>query len=515
MPGQRLAFGPFLLDAANGTLLRHGEPVAVGQRAVSLLEAFLRQPGEVLTKAELMDAGWPGTSVEESNLSVQIASLRRYLGRSSDGGEWIATIPRIGYRFVGALEPSKPAAITAMRSDRVKPSLAVLPFANIGKDPDDEIFADGLVADIITTLSKLSGLLVIARNSTFAYKGRSVDVREIARELGVRHVLEGSVRRGGNRIRVTVQLADAETGGQVWAERYDRDLADIFAVQDEITLRLATEMQVHLTGGERARLRYTTTTNVEAWDHWAKGKAAEAEWMRGRTGKEKLTVARGHFEKALALDPRSAELHAVLAFVHWLDARFGWWDDRPTALATGAGHVERALALDAGNGDAHVYSSLILLLDRRFDDALAMARKAIELAPGSAHVAHWASFVFAATGFAADAITEMERAMTVNPNYPPHYLGNLGNAYRLVGRVEDAIAILEELSATAPAVGGRDLVIAYQQSGRHAEARGAAARMLAAHPNFTVRGWLDTQFRSDTAQLEADAAALRAAGLPD
>jgi adenylate cyclase len=220
-----------------------------------------------------------------------------------------------------------------------KPSIAVLPFQNMSGDPEQEHFCDGLVEDIITTLSKLAGLRVIARNSSFVYKGRSVDVREAAKQLGVRHVLEGSVRKSGNRIRITAQLIDAKDGAHVWAERYDRAVDDIFAIQDEITLVLATEMQVKLTEGEQARLRYTTTHNVEAWTYWVQGLAS----LRQAVSKENNASALLCWEKALTLDPASAALNAMLGFIHCLDARFGWWDNRETAIIKAQAYADRAL----------------------------------------------------------------------------------------------------------------------------------------------------------------------------
>ena len=194
-----------------------------------------------------------------------------------------------------------------------KPSIAVLPFQNMSGDAEQDHFCDGLVEDIITTLSKLAGLRVIARNSSFVYKGRSVDVREAAKQLGVRYVLEGSVRKSGNRIRVTTQLIDAKDGTHLWAERYDRSIDDIFAIQDEITLVVATEMQVKLTEGEQARLRYTTTKNVEAWTYWVQG----LSHFRQAVTKEKFGPARLYWEKALALDPTSAPLNAMVGFMHF------------------------------------------------------------------------------------------------------------------------------------------------------------------------------------------------------
>ena len=229
-----------------------------------------------------------------------------------------------------------------------RPSVAVLPFQNMSGDAEQEHFCDGLVEDIITTLSKLAGLRVIARNSSFVFKGRAVDVREAAKQLGVRYILEGSVRKSGNRIRVTSQLIDATDGTHLWAERYDRSIDDIFAIQDEIALILATEMQVKLTDGEQVRLRYTTTNNVEAWTCWVQGLA----YYRQALNKENSGAARQWWEKALALDPNSGVLNAMLGFLHNLDARFGWWDDRETAIGKTRAYVERALAIDPNIADA-------------------------------------------------------------------------------------------------------------------------------------------------------------------
>jgi DNA-binding winged helix-turn-helix (wHTH) protein len=192
MPRKRFSFGPFLLNPESGTLLRDGEPVALGHRGILLLDALLTRPGEVVTKAELMDAAWSGMAVEESNLSVQIALLRKALGPSPEGGDWITTIPRVGYRFVGPSPAPLPADV---QPQPTKPSLAVLAFANLSNDPEQAFFAEGLAEEIITTLSKLSGLLVIARNSSFAYKGTSVDVRRVAKECSLCHGGKRSKKR--------------------------------------------------------------------------------------------------------------------------------------------------------------------------------------------------------------------------------------------------------------------------------------------------------------------------------
>lgn len=392
-----------------------------------------------------------------------------------------------------------------------KPSIAVLPFQNMSGDSEQEHFCDGLVEDIITTLSKLAGLRVIARNSSFVYKGRSVDVREAAKQLGVRYVLEGSVRKSGNRIRITAQLIDAQDGAHLWAERYDRAMDDIFAIQDEITLVLATEMQVKLTEGEQARLQYTTTNNVEAWTCWVQGMSHH----RRAVTKEAQGQARHFWEKALALDRESAALNAKLGFLHSFDARFGWWDNRETAIDKARSYADRALEIDHRNADAYTASSLILLFQRIHEEAVAAARKAVELAPGSADTAELASHVLAASGYPNEAVELSEKALSLSPNYPAVYLGTLGNAYRLSGRTEQAIAAFQAYHARNLGFGLTDIVIIYQLADQPEKARRTAEQLLVTRPNFTIAEWLKTQFsRRDVAQVEADAAALRAAGLP-
>lgn len=392
-----------------------------------------------------------------------------------------------------------------------RPSIAVLPFQNMSGDPEQEYFCDGLVEDIITTLSKLEGLKVIARNSSFVFKNRAVDIREAAQQLGVRYILEGSVRRSGNRVRVTAQLIDARDGAHLWAERYDRAIDDIFAIQDEITLMLATEMQVRLTEGEQARLRYTTTHNVEAWTLWIQG----LSHFRQAVTKDKIAAARSCWEKALALDPGSAVLNAMVSFTHCLDARFEWSGDRREALGKARMHADRALNLDPSNADAHIASGVILVVEGRHDDAVAAVRRAMALAPGSADVAEFAGWILALSGFPEDAIVQGRKAMALSPNYPAVYLGNLGQSYRLAGRTDEAIAAFTAYGARSPGFGLVDLVLIYQQIGRSDEARQTARQLLAARPEFTIAGWRRTQLGRDLSRLEADTAALRAVELPE
>ena len=403
---------------------------------------------------------------------------------------------------------ARPAAAPAPSPEQ--PSIAVLPFQNMSGDPEQEHFCDGLVEDILTTLAKLSGLRVIARNSSFVYKGRSVDVREAAKQLGVRYVLEGSVRKSGNRIRITAQLIDSKDGTHVWAERYDRSIEDIFAIQDEITLILATEMQVKLTEGEQARLRYTTTNNVEAWTYWVQG----LSYHRQAITKENTRSTQLWWEKALTLDPNSAVLNAMLGFVHCVTARFGWGDGREAEIAKARAYADRAFELDASNADAHILLGILSAWNERYDDAAGHVRKAAQLAPGAADILNHTSFILAPSGYPDEAFVLAQKSMALNPNHPAVYLGILGNACRLSGRLDEAIAAFEAYNARSPGFGLVDLVIAYRENGQAEDSGEAAKRLLATRPDFTIASWLKTQFRHDKARLDADVAALRAAGLP-
>lgn len=392
-----------------------------------------------------------------------------------------------------------------------KPSVAVMPFVNMSGDDEQEDFADGLTEDLITTLSKLSGVFVIARNASFAYKGETRDLRQIAANLGVRYILDGSVRSAAKRIRVSIQLIDAENASPIWAERYDRVIEDVFAIQDEITLSVATELQVQLSEGEQARLRYTTTSNVEAWKHWVQGLA----YYRRDVSKEGVGRAKEFWEKAVALDPHSAALNAMLGLIHWASARLGWWNDRETELRQSEQYVEAAISIDDTNADAHCVRALLLQMRGSHDKAVKAAWRAIDLGPGSADIAIFTSLIFNFSGQAEEALVQITKAMRLSPTYPAWYLGDLGFSYRLLGRHEDAIRVFREYGERSPGFGHIDLAIIYGELSRKEDAAAEAAQLLASRPGFTITSWRESQLYSDPARLEADVTALRETGLPE
>ncbi len=510
-----LRFNGFELRSEQRQLTRNGDVVPIGARAFDVLSYLVIHRDRVVTKTELLDHVWPGVVVEEANLSVHVSALRKVLGAHA-----LATVPGRGYRFVApvdridtitpgqaVLPPSRGLAAPAASL----PALAVIPFANLSDNPDQDLFADGLAEDLITTLSKIAGLTVIARASTFAFKGVQADLRQVGRELGVGHVLTGSVRHSGGRVRVSVQLVEARTGAHLWAERYDRVLDDIFALQDEITLRVVIELQVHLTEGEQARLRGASVRNVEAWSHWVRGLAC---YNRAVLTREGMTPALMSWQRAAAMAPEWAAVRALLGMLYYLDARFGFWNYRETAARKGVDHVEQALSLDPECADAHIVQGLLCLLQGRHREAVLAARTALGCGPGAADVAAFASFVFSNAGLGADAVMQMERAMRLCPMFPPFYLGHLGLAYRTAGRVSEAIAAFEAYDRRSPGRGVTDLALMNLMTGDLARARAWADHLIATIPDFTVQAWRHTQFRADAAAIEADAAALRSLGLP-
>ena len=267
-----LQFGPFRLDADAGILFHGTEPTALGERAVALLCLLVQSRGAPVSKEQLIEAAWAHRAVEDSNLTVQISAVRRALAQSAGGASWIETLPRRGYRYIGppvtAGAPDHASGSHASPALTLpdKPSVAVLPFLNLSAAPEDDYFAEGMVDDIITGLSRINWLFVIARNSSSTYKGRSVDVKQVGRELGVRYVLEGSVRKLDDRVRITGQLVDASTGAHVWAERYDRTTDDIFALQDDIAISVVGALAPSLRRAEINRVKRKRPESLDAYD---------------------------------------------------------------------------------------------------------------------------------------------------------------------------------------------------------------------------------------------------------
>ncbi|WP_027052785.1 winged helix-turn-helix domain-containing tetratricopeptide repeat protein [Mesorhizobium erdmanii] len=501
MQGSRFAFGPFVLDPGAGTLLRNDDPVAVGYRGLKLLAALVGRPGEILDKAELMEAAWPGTAVEEGNLTVQIAQLRKLLGPPANGGEWISTVPRVGYRFTGAIAQLDHAKRRHLPLPD-KPSIAVLPFVNLANDPEQEAFADGLTEDLITDLSRAPGLFVIARNSTFAYKGKAMDVREIAEELGVRYLLEGSARRAAGRVRINAQLVDAVSGEHLWAERFDRGLDDIFAVQDEVTAKIVEA----LLGRLRAPTPRNRPTNLEAYDLCVRArKLIDDSPQSAREAHLMLT-------RAVALDPDYAEAYRWLAMNHWM----GWvhWGEpvepnRRIALEL----ARRAVAIDANDAGCRWVLGNLLAYERDFEEADAEFARAFELDPNEADAWATLSDITTLAGRVEEALEQIRKAFRLNPFPASWYYLTLGQAQYAARDYEAAVETLRR-DETYRTSSRRFLAASLAQLGRLDEARAEVELFLVGNPHFTTRHWVWTEPFRDTAMMEHFVDGFRKAGLP-
>ncbi len=393
-----------------------------------------------------------------------------------------------------------------------KPSIAVLPFDNMSDDPEQEYFADGLAEDIITSLSKVSSLFVIARNSTFAYKGKAVDIRTVADELGVRYVLEGSVRKGGARLRITAQLIDAGDGSHLWAERYDRTVEDIFDIQDEITQEITTTLQVRLTEGEQVRLRRRQTANLAAWDLYVRARTSLL-----RFAFEENIMAREQATRALELDPEFSAPWALLAWTYLTDARVGWSGSAAASLEQGAEAALKALEIDETEADAHAMLCAIRAQQQRWKEAEQAGRRAIALSPSSADHYVFYAVLLNFTGRAEEAQNLIRKAMRLSPFYPDMYLGILAISYRLLGRFEEAIAADKERLVRNPENAFSDLrmVASYIELGRDEEARFHVREALRKNPQNTLARVREIDPYQDEGEMSRYLEALRNAGLPE
>jgi TolB-like protein/Flp pilus assembly protein TadD len=518
-------FGPFRLDGEAEILYRGAEPVAVGQRAVALLRVLVEQAGTPVAKQALIESAWPGLAVEDSNLTVQIAALRRAFAAEPDGERWIETLPRRGYRFVGPTGASTaqrdlPADETTESNAEPtlplpdKPSIAVLPFENLSGDREQEYFADGLADDIITSLSKFQWFFVIARNSSFTYKAQPVDVEQVSRELGVQYVLEGSVRKAGHRVRVTAQLIDALTGRHVWAQRYDRDLEDIFAVQDELTEAIVAAVAPSFITAEARRVGRKPPDNFDAWDYVLRG-----NWFLAHWGKEDNAEAARLFEKALQINPRSTAALNGMAYALIRTIAFGWADDVDRARAAALAIGQQAVAQDPQDAEAHVALGRGCYAAQQLDAAAAAYREALRLNPnlGAAegHLAH----VLSLKGEYDEALVHVERAARLSPHDPTHSWWGLTRTSIEFGTanyeaaVEWAKKTIELTPESPPA--WRYLAASLAHLNRMEEARAAKAQLLHIMPYHNLRHVRAAFSKADLDRTERFIEGLRKAGVPE
>ncbi len=395
-----------------------------------------------------------------------------------------------------------------------KPSIAVLPFDNLSGDATQEYLADGISESIITTLSKTPRLLVIARNSTFTYKGKPVKAQQVSQELGVRYILEGSVLKAGERVRITAQLIDAMTGHHRWSERYDRDLKDLFLLLDEISQQIAVALQVELTHGEQARLWHKTTSNFEAWSCVVKANSLFERFTR-----EDNLKARALLERALELDPGYAFAWTMLAFTHSIEVRFGFSHSPAESLGRAIEIGRKALELDDALPEIHSFWNTVYMLQGQSEKAIAEGEKAINLGPNNTlgHMLLAQTLFFA--GRFDEAIVLGEKALRLSPYCPSWFLNFLAQFYHMARRYEQALATYKRILDLSregeynPIWIHLGLAEVYTELGQTREAGFQVAEVLRMQPDFSLEFVRHTSFFEDPAHLERRLAALRQAGL--
>ena len=487
MPKRALTFGRFRLDPRGG-LMAGAREVRLTPKALSLLSFLAERPGEVVTKDELFGAVWPETTVGDAALVTCIQELRKALRDDARRPRYIETLHRRGYRFIA--KPA-PAAVLKAKSASLplpdRPSIAVLPFTNMSGDPDQEHFADGISEDLITGLAHIRWLFVIARNSTFVYKQRAVNVNQVARTLGVRYVLEGSVRRSGSRLRITAQLVDAVSGGHQWAEHYDREVGDIFAVQDEITRSVAGAIEPHLLAAEGMRALTRSVDDLGAWEM-----AAQAQTHFWRLTRADCATARTILEQAVMAHPDYGPARSLLGFCLVFTAHMGWIA-REEGLPRGREHAVRAIALDDRDPWGHIALGYCSMMERRTQELVAAFQRAVSLNPNSA-AAH--SYLCHGLGFAGldrEAIERGEEAIRLSPLDPEmaRFLGGIAVAHYTAGRFDEAANYTGEALRLRPGFQGAQRLhcASLAQSGRIDEAKSYLATVKREQPQISL-AWI-------------------------
>jgi TolB-like protein/tetratricopeptide (TPR) repeat protein len=516
MNGDEVCFGRFRLHLGRRELLRDGMPVRLRSRALDILCALASAKGDVVTKDELMARVWPGLVVGENAIQVHVSALRKALDEGNSGQTYVVTAPGRGYRLVG-LMPPPPVIIGEADARRglalpERPSIAVLPFQNISSDHEQEYFADGMVEDIIAGLSRIRWLFVIARNSCFIYKGRAVDVKQVGRELGVRYVLEGGVRKAGNRVRISAHLIEAETGSHLWVERYDRLLDDIFAVQDEITTSVIGAIEPSLRKAEIDRVKRKRPDSLDAYDLVLRALPFVYNMMA-----EGAAMAIPLLKKALDLEPNYAVAHAALAWCHHF--RFSRGGQHEEDRADAVHHAHAAICGGCDDATALAIAGLVIWFDEHDDTtALNLFDRALALSNSNVFALCCSSVALAWMGKAELAIERAQRALRLSPFDSLNYLSYdaLAISYMHTRRYEEARNAARGAVESNPGFSVPHALLAATlvRLGRDEEAAVAALRVLALDPTFTIRRFSIT-VGLVSAVFAPFAEAWRAAGLPE
>jgi TolB-like protein/DNA-binding winged helix-turn-helix (wHTH) protein/Tfp pilus assembly protein PilF len=573
-PDRPFRVGDWLVEPAVGSLTRDGRSVKLEPKVMDLLVYLARRPGRVVSREELEQAIWAGTVVGYDALTSAIIKLRKAFDDDSRHPRLIETVPKRGYRLIApvteadaavspepaaeaesvhspeplteaaTVSPPETKSLSAGRNrrrlimaalaaavvvlaslvvawftlDRAPPdtvpvpsvSIAVLPFANLSGDPDFEYFSDGITEDIITDLSKVSNLLVIARNSAFAYKNQPLSLKSVAEALRVRYVLEGSVRRSGDDIRINAKLIDAETGSHLWVERYDRHIQDIFAVQDDVTRNIVTSLALTLTDEEKKRVARRYTHSIEAYDLFLRGQSFYV-----RSTEEDNARARELYLRAIGIDPAFARAHAAVALTHTEDFRHGWGADPAKSIRQAVTRARQAVALDDSIPQTLWALGYVYVSNMQNDEGAAAAERAIALDPNNADALTTLAYARVYQDRPHDAIALVRKAMRINPHYPSQYPSILGRAYYHLGQYEQAAETLRKAVELNPnrTPARLYLVLSYVALGKLEEARWEVSEILVNAPGFSVDTVDQILPVSDSRELARMKNDLRRAGL--
>jgi adenylate cyclase len=455
--------------------------------------------GASLPEPELSDSRRPSASRSWSRPGMILLLLS------------LLVLSAAGYLQLSSRQDPAPAQTGVPRATE-KPSIAVLPFDNLGGDPEQEYFADGITEDLTTDLSRLSGLFVVARNSSFAYKGRSVDLRSVARELGVRYLLEGSVRRSGEHLRINAQLIDGSNGGHLWAERFDGTMTDIFKLQDDVNRKIVAALEVSLTIADEVRLGRVETTNPQAYDLLLKGIERYNIFTPGA-----VVEARELFTQAAALDPSYARAYANIALTYATEVNFFWTQQREESIRLGLEYADRALQLDDSIPQIYLTRSTLYLSQRQHRAALEAARRTVEVHPNYADGFAALAFISSYSGDFEKGLEALDQAMRINPQGTGVYLSIKGRILFFLGRYEEAVASLEEAVARNPGFDGIHITLAatYARLGRLDDAEWSMEEALSINPKISLEEERRQSIYQHQSDLENFLDALRTAGLPE
>ncbi|QEY65796.1 CadC-family transcriptional regulator [Metapseudomonas lalkuanensis] len=528
-------FGDYVLDQGRRELTLRGQVVAVGPQVFDLLLHLVRNRDRVVSKDDLLQAVWSGRIVSESTITSHINAVRKAIGDTGEEQRLVRTVARKGYRFVGEIkagdsgqarqpegpgidgpvpaEPKETPPSVLVLPD--KPSITVLPFQNLAGDSEQDYFADGVVEDIIAALSRIRWLFVIARNSSFTYKGRAVEIKDVGQELGVRYVLEGSVRKSGNKVRITGQLIDATIGMHIWAERFEGTLDNLFDLQDQIAESVVGAIAPQLERAEIERAKRKPTESLDAYDYYLRGMAKLHNGTR-----EAIEEALPLFYKAIELDPEFASAYGMAAWCHFWRKLNGWMSDRTREIAEGA-RLAR-LAVELGRDDAVALTRgghALAHLTGDLDGGIALIDRARLLNPNLAPAWYLGGILRALRGETDAAIDNLTHATRLSPLDPEMFRMQVGMAlaHFFAGRFDTATDWAERALGNLPSLLAAAALVAasHAHSGRMDKAKLAMQRLQALDPSLRIsklRDWLPIQRAEDLALL---ADGLRLAGLPE